>query len=79
MGAVAVLKKHDVEFELTAPDIISAKQKSIEDDEGDGSGDNPRTPEEALANGKTVANDAAWPFPTAGADQAKKSRRKAVT
>lgn len=35
IGEIAVLKKHDIEIELTAPELISEHQADIEDEEGD--------------------------------------------
>lgn len=54
MGAIAVMKKHDIEFELTMPEVLTNQQELPDDDEN--------TPEKALAKA-SGASDPAWPFP----------------
>jgi hypothetical protein len=51
IGEIAVLKSHEVELELTAPEIISGKQKDLVD-----GAKPPKTPESALAGTEPAAN-----------------------
>lgn len=49
MGELGVLKSHDIDVELTAPEPISAKQKQLTDEEPSLGADGALTPEKALA------------------------------
>lgn len=64
MGEIAVLKKHDIEFELTMPEVVTKQQELDEKPAGE-----EKTPESALA--QSVGGEVTWPFPMPAADPKK--------